>query len=139
MVQQKSRFESLWVFVGLVVAVVVAGCLLWAWIVIAYPKLSDRAEFGNLFGGINTLFAALAFAALTYTLLLQQRALGLQRAQILDQQRELNEQNARLRRQAFESMLVQLLGFHHEIAKGIRVRGFLHRFGGHTGAAHSGR
>ncbi len=116
-----SRFESLWVFVALLAAVIAVGCTLWLWIIVSYDKLPDRAAFGELFGGINTLFAGLAFAALTYTLILQQRALSLQRAQLFDQQKELTQQNDRQSRQAFESMLVQLLGFHHELVKDVRV------------------
>src|SRR6267154_2031139 len=117
-----SRFESPWSFVALSVLVVALGCLLWFLIDRAYPKLSDQADFGNLFGGINTLFAALAFAALTFTLILQQRALQLQRKDLHDQQQELLGQNARIERQAFEALLLQLLGFHHQLVKDIHVR-----------------
>lgn len=127
-----ARIESAWVFVGLVVLVVVIGCLLWWRIVVAYPSLPDRADFGNLFGGINTLFAALAFAALTYTLILQQRALALQRGQLSEQQRDLDAQSARLDRQSFESMLVQLLGFHHAITRDVEVRIGAANFHGRT-------
>lgn len=117
-----SRVESRWTFLGVCTIVVAVEGALWAAIVRTYPKLSERAEFGNLFGGINTLFAGLAFAALVVTLLLQQRALRLQRADLEAQRVEAARQNARQERQAFEAMLVQLIGFHHTIAKEMHVR-----------------
>jgi ABC-type multidrug transport system fused ATPase/permease subunit len=129
---QKSRFEAPTMLVLLVAIVVILQGALWAAIVHAYPKLSDRAEFGELFGGINTLFAGLAFAALVVTLVLQRRALGLQQTELEDQRREISEQNLRQEKQAFETMLVQMLSFHHEIAKETRVRIGPHDFEGRT-------
>jgi hypothetical protein len=114
---RRSRLESPWAFGVIAASVLAIGGALWWAIVAYYPELSDRASFGNLFGGINTLFAALAFAALTFTLILQQRALDLQRSQLADQQLEVAEQNRRLGVQAFESVLFHLLSFHHDIAK----------------------
>src|SRR5689334_4731311 len=117
---KRSRLESPWFLAIIAVGVVSIGLALWWAIVRYYADLQDRAAFGNLFGGINTLFAALAFAALTYTVILQQRALSLQRSQLADQQHELVEQNRRLALQAFEGVFFQLLGFHHDIAKDVR-------------------
>ncbi|SRR5579883_1271029 len=118
----RSGFESPRTFGFIALGAVVVGCALWGWIVWAYPTLNERAQFGNLFGGINTLFAALAFAALTVTLLLQQRALELQRSQLAEQHREVEEQNRRIALQAFESMLFQLLSLHHDIASGVHIK-----------------
>jgi hypothetical protein len=104
---------------GLVVGLEIG---LWVAIVHYYPSLIDRANFGNMFGGINTLFAGLGFAGLIGTLILQQRALALQSRSLIEQSEEIQRQNRRQERQAFESMLVQLLGFHHEIAKEMHLR-----------------
>lgn len=117
----QSRLESPSAFAIIVTAVLALGLVLWRWIVLVYPKLEDRASFGNLFGGINTLFAGLAFAALIFTLILQQRALGLQRSELAEQRKELLDQNRRIEMQAFEEMLVQLLRFHHDITKDVSV------------------
>ena len=103
--------------------VIVLGWLLWLGTEHMYPNnLEKQAQFGTALGGINTFFGALAFAALTVTLLLQRRALAIQQAQMISQQEELAEQNERLRTQAFESMLFQLLGLHHEIARDVKYR-----------------
>ena len=47
-----------------------------------YPKLSDRALFGDSFGAINSLFSGLAFAGIIYTILLQRKELALQRQEL---------------------------------------------------------
>ena len=36
-----------------------------------YPKLSDASSFGDMFGAVNALFSALAFAGVVYALILQ--------------------------------------------------------------------
>jgi hypothetical protein len=132
MTSKNSRLKVPAMFVLFVVIVIILQGVLWAAIVQAYPKLSDRAEFGELFGGINTLFAGLAFAALVFTLVLQRRALSIQQTELEDQRREISEQNSRQETQAFETMLFQMLGFHHEIAKEIRVRIGPQDFAGRT-------
>ena len=43
---------------------------------------SDRGTFGDMFGGINALFAGLAFAGLIYTIYLQRDELRLQREEL---------------------------------------------------------
>ncbi len=43
---------------------------------------SERASFGEMFGGINTLFSGLAFAGVIYAFLLQRRELELQRREL---------------------------------------------------------
>lgn len=42
----------------------------------------DSGTFGDTFGAINSLFSALAFAALIYTIILQSRELKLQREEL---------------------------------------------------------
>lgn len=117
----QSRFISLRGFIFLSAGVVALGLLLWWLTVRAYPSLQDRASFGSIFGGTNALYAALAFAALTFTLLLQQHALSLQREQLGEQREELARKEANARQQAFETMLVQLIGFHYEISKALAL------------------
>ena len=46
---------------------------------------SHRGQFGDIFGVTNSLFSGLAFAALLYTILLQQRQIDLQREDLTDQ------------------------------------------------------
>jgi Putative phage abortive infection protein len=113
--QPPSRFQSLKVFLLLVFVVVAIQIALWFALDYAYHDLRKQADFGQMFGGINTLFAGLAFAALVVTLMLQQQSFRQQRD-------ELASQAERIRQQAFETMLVQLLGFHHAIARESHLR-----------------
>lgn len=48
-----------------------------------------RGQFGDMFGGINALFAAFAFAGLIYTVLLQRHELALQRQELKESRVEL--------------------------------------------------
>jgi uncharacterized membrane protein YciS (DUF1049 family) len=47
-----------------------------------FSPMETRGQFGDLFGGVNTLFTGLAFAGLIYTILLQRRDLELQREEL---------------------------------------------------------
>lgn len=44
--------------------------------------LDDRGTFGDMFGGLNTLFSGFAFAGIIYTILLQKKELVLQRSEM---------------------------------------------------------
>lgn len=48
-----------------------------------------RGQFGDMFGGINALFSAFAFAGLIYTVLLQRNELALQRQELQQTREEL--------------------------------------------------
>lgn len=96
-------------------AITALGVALWTAIVLYYPDLEDRAAFGNLFGGINALFAAWGFAAIAYTLHLQQRALEHQRQAAVDQQNQLAEQERRIAQQTFEATFFRLMQLHGDI------------------------
>jgi hypothetical protein len=59
---------------------------------LSYRFLGDwnaRASFGDMFGGVNSLFSALAFGALIYTVLLQKQELSLQRKELTMTREEL--------------------------------------------------
>lgn len=47
-----------------------------------YPVMSDRAYFGDMFGGINALFSGLAFLGVIYAIILQREELRLQRNEL---------------------------------------------------------
>jgi len=48
----------------------------------AYPILSDRGLFGDMFGGINALFSGFAFLGVIYAIILQREELRLQRKEL---------------------------------------------------------
>ena len=53
------------------------------------PK--DAGQFGDSFGSINALFTGLAFAGIVFTILLQQRAIKLQRLDFIAQLDEMKQ------------------------------------------------
>ena len=81
-------------------------------------------QFGDLFGGLNALFTALAFGAVAWSALsqrhemamqrremaMQREQLALQRQALKDQEREMAEQRKVFQQQAFESTYFQMLG-----------------------------
>ncbi|WP_299112044.1 hypothetical protein [uncultured Winogradskyella sp.] len=71
------------------------------------PNWSDRGTFGDLFGAVNALFSALAFAVLIYTIVLQREEIKNNREEILLNRKEL-EKGARLQRKAQEVLIQQV-------------------------------
>lgn len=47
-----------------------------------YPNMMSRGQFGDTFGGLNTLFSGFAFLGIIYTILLQREELSLQRTEL---------------------------------------------------------
>lgn len=107
-----------WLVIVLVVVVWATGWLL-------YP-LKGRGTIGDMFGVVNALFSALAFAGIIYTvwlqkteLQLQRRELELTRAELEGQKLQLAAQNETLRKQNFEDTFFQLLRLHNDILNSI--------------------
>lgn len=48
----------------------------------AFGDMTQRGQFGDIFGGVNALFTGLALAGVIYTILLQRRELALQRDEL---------------------------------------------------------
>ena len=94
-------------------------------------NIAERGTFGDSFGSINSLFSALAFAGIIYTIILQHNELKLQR-QELEQTRnelkrsadaqdrsekQLERQSNNLKETAKLNALNSLLTFYIELAK----------------------
>jgi hypothetical protein len=47
-----------------------------------YNGMTERGQFGDMFGGLNTIFSGLAFLGVIYTVVLQHRELALQREEL---------------------------------------------------------
>jgi hypothetical protein len=54
-----------------------------------FPDMQSRAQFGDLFGGLNALFSGLAFGGVIYAILLQRKDLELQREELKLTRKEL--------------------------------------------------
>lgn len=122
--QEKGYALLLVLLVG---SVVVLG-LYWYVVSHAYPEPAERGQFGDMFGGVNALFTAFAFASLIYTVILQRRELGLQRDELeltrvalAGQREQLQRQNETFIAQSFENTFFQLLALNYEILRGMRL------------------
>ncbi len=74
--KEQRFFEiSLWIIILLVLSYVLIVNGL-------YPKLEDRALFGDMFGGLGALFSGFAFMGLIYTIILQREDLKLTRKEL---------------------------------------------------------
>ena len=54
-----------------------------------FDNWTDRGTFGDMFGAINSLFSALAFGGIIYTIYLQKSELSLQRQELVETRKEL--------------------------------------------------
>ena len=121
-----SKKDRWWPWLLLFLGVIILWGILWALSSWGYPKIEERGQFGDSFGGINALFAGLAFAGVIWAILLQKKELELQRkeleetrAEIRGQKEQLQAQNQTLQKQNFESSFFQLLSMHGEIVNSI--------------------
>ena len=65
-----------------------------------FPDQETRGQFGDMFGAVNALFSALAFAILIHTLWLQREDLDIQRQELQDTREELKGQRKALETQS---------------------------------------
>ena len=82
----------------------------------------EKGQFGDLYGGINALFTAVAFAGVIYTVLQQKTELRLQRDELELTRKELRGQKEVMQRQvdnlevqSFEGTFFQMLRLHNDI------------------------
>lgn len=110
---------------SIIIGAILIG-LLWggSWFLIDryIEESTNRGEFGDKFGAINSLFSGLAFLGLIVTLLFQKEELELQRQELAEtrkelegQKKEFEEQNKIMRRQSFENTLFHMISLHQEI------------------------
>lgn len=121
--RRSSILASGWTFAALVGFVLAVAAMYWWRLNSSRLDPAERGQFGDMFGGLNALFTALAFAALIYTVLLQRDELSLQRRELAGQRKQLREQNRTFRLQSFENTFFQLLALHHQIVGAITIDG----------------
>jgi hypothetical protein len=109
---------------------VVVVFLLWSGFWYFLRSDPDRGMFGDMFGGVNALFAGLAFAGLIFAILLQREELELQRdelkltrEELSGQRKQLEEQNKTLRKQTFEDTFFQLLRLQTDLTQSLMIAG----------------
>lgn len=95
------------ILVKLIVLVIVIWAISAALIMMVLPEWSDRGTFGDLFGAVNALFSALAFAALIYTIILQREEIKQNRNEIVLNRKEL-QKSSRLQQKSQEVLKQQV-------------------------------
>lgn len=108
MEEKKSKSS---IFIKLIILVVLIW-MLSAIVIIAFlDDWSHRGTFGDLFGAVNALFSALAFAALIYTIILQREEIKQNRGEIILNRKELAK-GAKLQQKAHEVLIEQVAQTH---------------------------
>lgn len=99
--------------------IIYAALLLW----INYPidsySIANAGVFGDSFGVLTSLFSALAFVGVIWTLTNQREELKLQKAEWDAQKLEINENKKEMIKQGFENSFFQMLKLHNQIVDGI--------------------
>ena len=95
------------ILIKLIILVVVIWGLSAVFIIGILPNWSDRGTFGDLFGAVNALFSALAFAVLIYTIVLQREEIKQNRQEILLNRKELAKA-AKLQKDAHKVLIQQV-------------------------------
>ncbi len=104
---EKESLNISWWIVGAFAGVVILWLVNCFWLPCC-STAERRGQFGDKFGAVNALFSGLAFAGLIITLVMQNYELKLQRKEITDQAREMNNQR-------FENSLFNMLSIHRVI------------------------
>lgn len=109
-------------------AILIGALWVGSWLLIDYniENSTNRGEFGDKFGAINSLFSGLAFLGLIITLLFQKEELELQRQELSEtrkelegQKKEFEEQNKTIKYQRFENTLFHMISLHQEIIRNL--------------------
>ena len=104
MEQNKTKSNLLIKLILLVIVIWGISALL---IMFFLSEWSERGTFGDLFGAVNALFSALAFAVLIYTIVLQREEIKQNREEIVLNRKEL-EKSGNLQRKAQEVLMRQV-------------------------------
>ena len=103
---------------------------LWGGTTDAETKLSAAGQFGDMFGGVNALFTALAFSAVAWSAFMQRREMKMQRDELQAQREQLELQRLEMQstrsviaQQAFESTFFKMIEVCRSLHDGIRLDG----------------
>src|SRR5437868_5457137 len=78
------RKARIWVLMCLCIFAVLLWGANWYFVSRFVTGEDKQGQFGDMFGAVNALFTALAFAGLIYTVLLQRDQLALQQQEIIE-------------------------------------------------------
>lgn len=86
--ENKTEDKSL-IIIGIISIVIIVSGLLITYAVMKDKTKDELEAFGNMFGGINSLFSGLALAGIILTVLFQKNELTLQRLELIETREEL--------------------------------------------------
>jgi hypothetical protein len=95
----------IWILIGLCIFAGLLWSANWYFVVQHFHDDAKEGHFGEMFGAVNSLFTALAFAGLIYTVMLQRQQLALQQQEIFESgetQRQLVERQIAAQQELFE-------------------------------------
>lgn len=96
---------------NLLIKLILIVVLIWSvsaiLIMVFLSEWANRGAFGDLFGAVNALFSALAFAVLIYTIVLQREEIKQNREEIVLNRKEL-EKSSKLQRKSQEVLIRQV-------------------------------
>jgi len=86
----KENIDNGFIWIAIIITVLVIGLWLLSYYFLKDLSQTERGTFGDMFGGINSLFSGLAFAGIILTILLQRKELSLQRQELVHTREELS-------------------------------------------------
>ena len=116
----------------LIPAVLIPVLLIWHFLPICltelYCTIGEKGAYGDMYGSVNALFTALAFAGVIITLVFQLRELELTRSELSGQRQELARQKEQLeiqnktfKKQQFENTFFALLRTNIDIVSALVI------------------
>ncbi len=108
-----TPINTLLLTVGL--AVIVVWILGWLFVMNVSSNPSERGAYGDMFGMVNSLFSAFAFAGIIITVYLQKIELGLQRKELEETRAVFEKQSGTMALQRFEITFFNLIELHRKL------------------------
>lgn len=120
----KSLKIAIRVGIAAVVAVgLYAVFLIWVTRPIEKYTIANAGVFGDSFGVLTSLFSALAFAGVAFTIASQREEIKNQREEAGQQKKHSEDNQRALAKQAFENNFFQMLKLHNQIVSEIKQEG----------------
>ncbi|MGP6469947.1 putative phage abortive infection protein [Rahnella aceris] len=92
-----------------------AGFLVWVTWPIDKMTIANAGVFGDSFGILTSLFSALAFAGVAYTLAIQRDQIHIQKQELIEQKLETVSSRNEIQKQGFENTFFQMLKMHNQL------------------------
>jgi hypothetical protein len=114
---QWFKVDSLATFFIILLAIFIIWCVVANWLIASIYTTDPQSagQLGDTLGFANSLFSALAFGGLFYTILIQ-------RKELRETKQEFIEQNYTLKQQRFENTFFNLLALHNDLVNNLEYK-----------------